>query len=282
VGSEIVFLSRIGTRNIGDDLCSPYHYFKQRFPKSIQAEFHLSEGKRDRWYLKLKLSPILIRSRALIIGGGGLLGLDYFADDLRYWSSSWFSSKVLWGPGHNAHDALAVDQRNAQSYEYESMDRFDKVGIRDWGVGYNWVPCVSCMHPELSLPVSQESGLVAALHYESRASEGFVPALVKASQEPVDVVYNDGSVEEFLGKIRTAKAVVTNSYHAAYWATLFGKRVAVVGGGSKVCLLKHQPILADANNWVEKLEEAQIFSHALEECRERNLAYADEIAGFLL
>jgi hypothetical protein len=47
-------------------------------------------------------------------------------------------------------------------------------------------------------------------------------------------------------------------------------------------LLKHQPVLADASNWVEKLEEAQIFPYALEECRERNLAYADEIADFLL
>jgi hypothetical protein len=138
------------------------------------------------------------------------------------------------------------------------------------------------MHPELSLAASEESGLVAAMHYETRACEGFMPSLVKASREPVAVVYNDGSAEEFLGKIRTAKAVVTNSYHAAYWATLFGKRVAVVGGGSKVCLLKHQPILADASNWVEKLEEAQIFPQALEECRERNLAYADEIADFLL
>lgn len=282
MAAEIVFLSRMGTKNIGDNLCSPYLYFKQRFPNARPVEFHLGEWERYRWYLKVKLSPILLRSKMLIIGGGGLLGLDLFADDLRYWGSAPFCPKVLWGPGHNAHNALAVDQSPASSYQYKSMNKFDKIGIRDWDAGYDWVPCVSCMNAEFSLPTSESAGLVAALHYETRASESFTRDLLSATEEPVDVVYNDDTVEKFLGKIRTARAVVTNSYHAAFWATLFGKPVAVVGGGSKVRMLKHRPVLAETSNWVDKLAEAEVYPHALEECRGRNLEFCDEIVRSFL
>jgi hypothetical protein len=267
----------MGTNNIGDNLCSPYSYFKQRFPKARHLEFHLGEWERYRLYLKVKLSPILIKSKMLIIGGGGLLGLDLFADDLRFWTSAPFCPKVLWGAGHNAHNVLQVDQTNPSALHYDRMKKFDKIGIRDWGVGYNWVPCVSCVAPEFSQSPSEDAGIVAAMHYETRSSAAFIPELIGKSKEPVDVVFNDDAPEKFIGKLRSAKAVVTNSYHAAYWAILFGKRVAVVGGGSKVNLLKHRPVLASTDNWIQKLEEAELYPQALEECRDRNTDFCEEI-----
>ncbi len=276
---EVVFVSRMGTRNIGDNLCSPYLYFKERFPKSRQVEFHLGECERNRWYLKTVLSPILIRSRLLIVGGGGLLGLRLFADDLRFWSSAPLCAKVLWGPGHNAHNILTVDQQDPADYQYARMHRFKLIGIRDWGMGYNWVPCSSCMHPEFSLPHSAKGGLVAALHYETRSAEAFTRELIATGRQRVDVVFNDSNPELFIGKLRNATAVVTNSYHAAYWATLLGKRVAVVGGGSKVRMLKHQPVMSSVGDWVKRLDEAQIYPHALEECRDRNVDYCNQVAG---
>jgi hypothetical protein len=274
---EVVFLSRMGTRNVGDNLCSPYPYFRQRFPRARQVEFHLGEWERYRLYLKVVLSPILVRSKMLVIGGGGLLGLKLFADDLRFWSSAPFCPKVLWGPGHNSHNVLAVDQTDPSALDYAQLKRFDKIGIRDWGVGYDWVPCASCMHPEFSQSTSESAGIVAALHYETRFSETFIHELIKTTQEPVDIVFNDDSPEIFIGKLRSAKAVVTNSYHAAYWATLLGKRVAVVGGGSKIRLLKHRPILASTDNWVQKLAGGEIYPHALEECRDRNTDFCNEV-----
>ena len=83
--------------------------------------------------------------------------------------------------------------------------------------------------------------------------------------------------ERFIGEIRSARAVVTNSYHGAYWATLLGKRVTVVGGGSKVRMLKHRPVFATAIDWWQKLEEAECYPHALEECRDRNAEFCAEI-----
>ena len=242
--AEVVFLNRMGTKNVGDNLCSPYSYFKHRFPRARQVEFHLGEWERRRLFLKVILCPILVRSRMLVIGGGGLLGLELFADDLRFWSSAPFCPKVLWGAGHNSHNVLAVDQANPSARDYARMKRFNKIGIRDWGVGYDWVPCASCMNSEFSQFISESAGIVAALHYETRFSETFIRELVRSTQEPVDVVFNDDSPERFIGKLRAAKAVVTNSYHGAYWATLLCKRVVVVGGGSKVRMLKHRPAFA--------------------------------------
>ena len=277
MSAEVVFLSRMGTKNVGDNLCSPYLYFKHRFPKARQVEFHLGEWKRRRLFLKVILSPILVQSRMLVIGGGGLLGLELFADDLRFWSSAPFCPKVLWGPGHNSHNVLAIDTADLSAHDYVRMKRFDKIGIRDWVGGYDWVPCASCMNPGFSYSTSEDAGIVAALHYETRFSETFIRELIRTTQEPVDVVFNDDSPERVIGKLRSAKAVVTNSYHGAYWATLLGKRVAVVGGGSKVRMLKHRPIFATTDSWIQKLEEAERYPHALEECRDRNVEFCEEI-----
>ena len=274
--AEVIFLNRMGgAPNIGDILCSPSLYFKDLFPNFRRVEIHLGDHRCERWRNKMTRSPLLLRSKALIIGGGGLLGSESFEDDIEYWSSSPFCPKVLWGAGHNAHDVFAVDQKDMSTYRYLRMDKFDKIGIRDWAMGYNWVPCVSCMHPELSLPASESGGIVAALHYETRASEVFLRDLARMS---VEIVYNDNCAEVFIGKLRSARAVVTNSYHAAYWATLLGKRVAVVGGGSKVRMLKHSPVIASLNDWPKDLEKSPIYPNALEECRERNLEYSQEIA----
>ena len=278
MSAEVVFLNRMSTSNVGDNLCSPYLYFKDRFPKARRVEFHLGEWRRRRLLLKVALSPILIRSRILVVGGGGLLGLELFADDLRYWSSTPFCTKVLWGAGHNSHNILSADQANPSPSDYIGIKRFDKVGIRDWVSEYSWVPCASCMNSEFSQPASESGGLVAAMHYETRSSETFIREIVRAAQEPVDVVFNDVSPESFIGKLRRAKAVVTNTYHGAYWSTLFGKRVAVVGGGSKVRMLKHRPIFATTGDWARKLEEADSYAHALEECRDRNVEFCEETA----
>lgn len=275
--AEVVFLSRMGTRNVGDNLCSPYSYFKRRFPRARQVEFHLGEWERHRLLLKVILSPILVRSKMLIIGGGGLLGQELFADDLKYWSSAPFCPKVLWGPGHNSHNVVAVDQEDPSIRDYARMEKFDKIGIRDWGVGYDWVPCASCMNQELSQSTSESAGIVAALNYETRSSKAFIRDLLATTQEPVDIVFNDESPEKVIGKLRTAKAVVTNSYHGTYWATLLGKPVAVVGGGSKVRMFKHRPMFATVQDWTRRIEEAERHPHALEECRERSQEFCEEI-----
>jgi hypothetical protein len=274
----VVFLSRKGTKNVGDNICSPYLYFGKMFPQAQHSEFHLGEWQRYRLYLKTVMSPLLVTSRMLVIGGGGLLGLELFADDLRYWTSAPFCPKVLWGAGHNAHNVLDVDSRDISEFEYACLNRFDKVGIRDWQRGYDWVPCASCMHSELAQSTSEKGGLVAALHYETLADSRFVYDLVHSCADPVDVVLNNSPLEVVMGKLRSASAVVTNSYHAAYWATLMSKRAVLVGGGSKVRMLRHAPAHGSVINWRQKVDEAPTYPHALEECRERNLEYSREVA----
>lgn len=269
--NDVLFVSRIKTNNVGDRLASPYLYFRQDFPGARQVEIHL--GDRPFWRRLRKLISRISCARMIIIGGGGLLGQRYFAGDMAVWGSVSKSIKVIWGVGHNSHDIHGIDSANPAAHEYEGVTGFHAIGIRDWATGFGWVPCVSCMHEELSGIPNESAGLVAALHHETRSWPKYITSVIGASREQVEVVFNDSSPERFIGKLRSARAVVTNSYHAAYWATLMGKPVVAIGGGSKVRMLKHAPVLGEAENWAQSVERAVKYPDALEECRERTLEF---------
>lgn len=269
--NDVFFVSRCSTTNVGDRLSSPYLYFYKDFPRARQVEIHL--GDKPSWRRMRMRALRIANAKLIIVGGGGLLGQTYFDHDMSFWGSVANSVKVLWGVGHNSHDIHAVDSANPSALGYVGVTGFHTIGIRDWGTGFGWVPCASCMHGELSKPPTEKGGLVAALHHETRSSNTYINALIGAVHEPVDVIFNDYSPELFIGKLRSARAVVTNSYHAAYWATLMGKRVVAIGGGSKLRLLRHSPVLATVDNWVHGIDQAVIHHDALTECRERTLAF---------
>jgi hypothetical protein len=218
----VVFVNRKLTGNIGDRLSSPLLYFKQQFPAARHVDVHFSHRRRDRVLRKGILAPILGFAKLIVIGGGGFFGHVYFGRDMEFWGAHVSCPKLIWGVGHNSGDFFLVDPANPSLEDYATLSKFDKVGLRDWGIGANWVPCASCLHPELSRLKSECGGIVAALHCDSLLSETFIPAVLSGVQEPVDVVFNDAGPETFIGKLRSAKAVVTNSFHAAYWATLLG------------------------------------------------------------
>jgi hypothetical protein len=198
---------------------------------------------------------------------------------MRFWSSFEGVPKVLWGVGHNSHNIYSIDELDANPLDYEPCRLFEKIGVRDWGTGFPWVPCASCMHAELSKPVSYAGNILAALHVDTRGSKEYISDLLSQSSDPIDVVFNDAPLDVYIEKLRSARAVVTNSYHASYWSTLLKKPVVVVGGGSKIRAFKHRPVMASHSSWVGKMEEAEIYPFALEECRERNLEFCKDIVS---
>jgi hypothetical protein len=264
-----LFVHRATDGNVGDELSSPYTYFRSSHPHSLRLEVHLPAD-RVRGRLKRALfRRVRDRAQAIIVGGGGLLGNDYFRDDLRFWTDG-PAPAILWGAGHNAHDPMGIAQIFPDETQYAQLIPFSSIGLRDQGPGFAWVPCASCMHPGLSTRPSRTGPTLFVLHRDLRHKPDQLSTLLVAAPADREVIFNDDTAEAIFGKLGSAGQVVTNSFHAAYWATLLQKPVVAIGGGTKVGLLKHPVPLADNVSWPDIIRTAPLYPNALEECRDRN------------
>jgi hypothetical protein len=267
----ILFVNRLSDPNIGDRLANPIQYFRHLFLDAEACEIHMS-GTPEATSLAKILKK---RASGLVIGGGGLLGQPYFNADLKFWCDAFEGPKIFWGGGHNSHDPHGLKFAQASKVRYSGIQRFDIVGLRDSGSPYAWVPCVSCMHPAQKMSRGSGRRYAFLLHRDTRANPNFLAEL--SPPDDAMVVYNDEPFSVVLGAIRQSGAVVTNSYHGAYWSTLTGRKVVVVGGGTKVTMMKHSPAYAAPSGWKAALESAHIYPDALEECRQVNLAFAERV-----
>jgi hypothetical protein len=176
--------------------------------------------------------------------------------------------KAIWGAGHNSKDINPKKGINYPSY----LLKYNAVGIRDYGTGYNWVPCASCMHDALTKEYEIKNDVVWFEHKKQ---------LVKDfGNDSIPRYINSGNnVEHTIELLGSANIILTNSYHGAYWGTLLGKRVVVVDEWStKFKLLKHQPYFLDKKqDWKEIVDEIPVYTDALEECRTATQKYWNEI-----
>lgn len=87
-----------------------------------------------------------------------------------------------------------------------------------------------------------------------------------------------GKILKFIGE---SEVIVTNSYHAYYWATLMNKKVILRDAFSdKFNYLKYKPVFYSGN--LEKdISEAKIYDMALNECREQNLSFYNKVVSML-
>jgi len=82
----------------------------------------------------------------------------------------------------------------------------------------------------------------------------------------------------FIGKSET---IVTDSYHAMYWAMLLDKKVLVVPNSSKFYDFKYQPVFTTFENFENDLKKAKPYSGVLQECREININFANKVFDYL-
>lgn len=164
--------------------------------------------------------------------------------------------RYIWGAGQNASNDV---------FEYpEEMKQFDRVGIRDFGQQYDWAPCASCMHPAFSKKYNIKNPVIWFEHKKQLIKDKMF------GNEAIPRFVNSGdNIEQTIELLGSAEVVLTNSYHGAYWATLLGRKVIVVGAwSSKFKFMKHQPAFVEtAQNWKDALDNAVIHNDALDECR---------------
>jgi polysaccharide pyruvyl transferase WcaK-like protein len=200
---KVIFLHETKTVNTGDLKCQPKLYYD--VPNSDVGDIRLFKNFDD--------------YDVVVVGGGGLIDLDYFDDSLEYISRLEDKKKIIWGAGQNSY-----------RYTYpEYVADYDLIGLRD-SVFKNlkmnrflYVPCVSC-----------KSDL-----FDDVTITNLMNKLVEKNTHIInfETAKNSDPMDEVIEKIARAKVIVTNTYHGTYWASLLGKTVYTVETTTKTKLL---------------------------------------------
>lgn len=230
------------TPNPGDYWCTPMHYWQ--------------EFRKGDWVDIMNIDSVDLNSYdQIIVGGGGLLGNDnfdpYIQQLLPHVNRVWF-----WAPGINSNIqnnkettqrgfVRLVETSRAKHYNLKGFDS-KQITVRDYNQTYNYLPCVTCMHPvfdDVGSEITQDHLILA---------HNKVSTLLKEThpyfQNKKRIVQPETEIDEIVKEIKRSKYIVTNSYHGAYWSMLCNKPVVIVSPWTnKFLFFKHQPDIITIN-----------------------------------
>ena len=196
--------------NLGDELCSPKHYF----------DFH--DAKKD-----------------LTIIGGGV----YIDSGANVCSRFGFerTNVVLWGTGFSLRDDNIFRQKAPLDYAAWGLRDLDKVSSYD-----HFLPCVSCLHPMLDTKNSSD-GVLLFLNADHNvtAQEEIDDLKAISSSRGWKFLLNNCSEAEMKSALKASSHILTNSFHGSYWGLLSGRQVTILGYSSKFKSLLHGLGLCD-------------------------------------
>lgn len=252
---NLKFICRFGSSNVGDANCSPIQYFNfEGFEtERITLTAHREQFKNG----TLEKNP----NDIYIIGGG------FF--DLKHFDCFAHSRKsVFWGGGIR-DIAKHVSWLTGKPKKLPRSGDF-LYGIRDYGHGDEWVPCVSCMSPLFDKAHPVENEYVIFQHHRVEIDLPFEKRI------------NDAiSFEEAIRFLGSAECVITNSYHGAYWSILLGKKVFMFNElNDKTRTFKWLPHYCTGDDWKHK-NLAPLYPEALAEARRRNIDFRQTVLEFL-
>ena len=216
-------LHRKVKNNVGDYYCNPSRYFDIDCTSS-----------------ELMHNADPIKDTHLIVGGGGLIHKK-FSKHIQMLIEKHPTTTTLWAVGHN-FSSRHVAKEKGDVYYPSWLEDINLVGIRDWIDGYKhyYLPCVSCMHPAFQKSYDEVREVVYFTHaYKSKFTN------------PQTLPYIKNNVMDFdqvIAFLASAKTVVTDSYHGAYWAQLLGKNVQVASWSVKFDHMKYQPYFINSIN----------------------------------
>lgn len=268
--NHVVTLHRYDPTNIGDLYCGPHHYFEPL--KNTQLD--IFDYKREDATIRENWKDQIIQN-ALIIGGGGLLNREGFEVQMELFEKLGAKGKktVLWGVGHNSKNSRSFG--NVKKYSVDTS-KFGLVGVRDYSMKEEWVPCVSCMHPIFDNVVDVKNEIGVIFHKKTLKNKSIVE---KFSQFPS--TSNEAIFEDVVAFIGATDTVLTDSYHAMYWSLMLGKKVLVFPNSSKFYDFKYPPVISTFKNFKKDLPKLQSYSGVLEECREINMKFAEKTFDYL-
>lgn len=268
--NSVVNIHRYDKTNVGDYYCAPHHYFDQLKGKFLDIYDYKSENKDILENFILEIS-----TKALIIGGGGLLNRSSFEKQLKLFEALQSKGKktVLWGVGHNSKHKS--DFGSITSYNI-NLKNFGLVGTRDFKMPGEFLPCVSCMHPIFDKDYSETQEIGIIYHKKTLKKKQLIKKL-----EDYPSTSNTTDLEDMVSFIGKSNRIVTDSYHAMYWSMLLGKKVAVIPNSSKFFDFKYQPVVTSFENFENDIKNTNTFTGLLEESRELNTNFSEKVFNYL-
>ncbi len=266
---KVINIHRIDRRNAGDFYSAPYHYYEEiDRTLDIFSYKSSSQNERDHWVKEISNS-------AIILGGGGLLNRQSFKKQMLAFEKLAVNNKkiVLWGIGHNSKKRR--DFGNIRSYNID-INKFGLVGTRDYSMPGDYVPCVSCKHEvfDKSYEVNEEIGLI--FHKKTLKKNSILKKFSDYS-----TTSNTRNMEKVVNFIGSKEKIITDSYHAMYWALLLEKKVAVIPNSSKFYDFKYKPVFTTFEDCLTDINKASAPTGVLEECRELNMNFFLKVKEYL-
>lgn len=183
-------------RNIGDDLCSPKHYFT--FSTTQNQKMNVfGGGVEDKFYL-----TFIER-----------LGLDT-------------ERSILWGVGQSLKKCDTPKFIQSLPFRYWGLRDIDST------LEEHFLPCVSCLHPMLDAPIKQRKKLIF-INFDPQITTSSVKNTLSEKYANTDILYNNCSDEAFQTALENTEHIITNSFHGAYWGLLSGRKVSLIGYSTK-------------------------------------------------
>jgi len=250
----------------------------------------------------------------IIVGGGGLIGNEFFGDALQNLLLSSDKNQLLdlwdrrWTCSNPAN--LEVNEEFTVRY-HELISEFVNKISKDsaprviWGAGHNGEVTKKSKGTFVYPNYLAEYKLIGVRDFNQNlpwvpCASCMHPALNKTYSIKNDIIWfehkkqfikdfgydsiprfvNSGSnIEQTIELLGSANIIITNSYHGAYWGTLLKKRVVVVGPWStKFYAMKHYPVLVERQElWREHIDTAVIHDTALEECISATTSYWNSV-----
>jgi hypothetical protein len=211
-----------------------------------------------------------VRNQVLVLGGGSLL--PHGVRGLLCGAICPADLRIAWSVGHTGAGSEGI-----HAWDIKAMlDGYELISVRDADLGYEWVPCPSCMHSAFDREYPVRFGAVA---YE-RADHPRLGLPLPAAREDQWDLTTEAGLQAVLRHLGSGAKVVTNSYYGVYWATLLGRPVAYVG---ECCpyRFRHKPATGIPDQWPRLLQEARPYANALSECRRANTHFAVRVKALL-
>lgn len=287
---KFTVVHRVDTNNVGDMSSNPLQYLLNQEDYDVVDIVDVAKQKFD-------------SSLPMIIGGGGLIGNDFFGEELRnvlisadynqlmqLWQQRW---QLCDSRNQEVHDEFI---EKYQIFIKEYVDRLNQTRAPRfiWGAGHNGDIGKKRLK-QLHYPSwLAEFDLVGVRDYKQNlpwapCASCLEPALRKEYEIKNDVIWfehkkqiirdfgndsiprfvNSGNnIEQTIELLGSANIILTNSYHGAYWGTLLKKKVIVIGPwSSKFYTLKHSPTILDSDyKWKDYIDSTTVHESALDEC----------------
>lgn len=229
------------------------------------------------------LDPDIInicKDKNIILGGGGLISPFFLPALNKIIENS--KNIYSWGIGINTPTirSLNSDIRGLEipySDIKKLVSSFKISSLRD-NCNINGslhVPCVSCMHPVFLNPEFEKITNEVIL-FNHRRLEIF-------NHNNLPCLTNMASFTEIIKFLKSAKIIITSSYHGAYWGLLLGREVWTIPWSAKFLNIDKKINIIEysqINNIAYKnyLDVSRSFYN---ECRLKNLQFAELLKKYV-